>query len=249
MENTKAKTVQTLSSMGYYGFVVTNYQNFGGDKGSWVYNRIIIIRCDNVIPEEKQDKHLVEHLLEEKEYIVSLAIKGLKQVINNGYKYNIPSSCKLLNEDYQVENHSFLAFMKECIVDRPSKRIDDNCTTARLYRVYEAWCKENNNGYKETKREINKILKEMGKGAIKKTNGGNTYYEAITLSNEAKKDYKRAYNPEEEEDIPESDVNCLDVNEADVGLNLPPDMEEYDFSNDYDFPDIPDYVMEELNAL
>ena len=142
--------------MGYYGFVVTNYQNFGGDKGSWVYNRIIIIRCDNVIPEEKQDKHLVEHLLEEKEYIVSLAIKGLKQVINNGYKYNIPSSCKLLNEDYQVENHSFLAFMKECIVDRPSKRIDDNCTTARLYRVYEAWCKENNNGYKETKREVNK---------------------------------------------------------------------------------------------
>ena len=235
--------------MVYCGFVVTNYLSFGGDKGSWVYNRIIIIKCDNVIPEEKQDKYLVEHLLEEKEYIVSLAIKGLKQVINNGYKYNIPASCKLLNEDYQVENHSFLAFMKECIVDRPSKRIDDNCTTARLYRVYEAWCKENNNGYKETKREVNKILKEKGKGAIKKTNGGNTYYEAITLSNEAKQDYKRAYNPEEEEDIPESDVNCLDVNEADVGLNLPPDMEEYDFSNDYDFPDIPDYVMEELNAL
>lgn len=235
--------------MGYYGFVVTNYLSFGGDKGSWVYNRIIIIKCDNVIPEEKQDKYLVEHLLEEKEYIVSLAIKGLKQVINNGYKYNIPASCKLLNEDYQVENHSFLAFMKECIVDRPSKRIDDNCTTARLYRVYEAWCKENNNGYKETKREVNKILKEKGKGEIKKTNGGNTYYEAITLSKEAKKDYKRAYNPEEEEDIPESDVNCLDVNEADVGLNLPPDMEEYDFSNDYDFPDIPDYVMEKLNAL
>lgn len=235
--------------MGYYGFVVTNYLSFGGDRGSWVYDRIIIVRCDNVIPEEKQDKHLVEHLLEEKEYIVSLAIRGLRQVINNGYKYNIPESCKTLNKDYQTENHSFLAFYDECIVDRPSKRIDDNCTTARLYRVYEAWCKENNNGYKETKREVNKILKEKGKGAIKKTNGGNTYYEAITLSNEAKQDYKRAYNPEEEEDIPESDVNCLDVNEADVGLNLPPDMEEYDFSNDYDFPDIPDYVMEELNAL
>lgn len=237
--------------MGYCGFVVMNYQSFGGDRGSWVYDRIIIVRCDNVIPEEKQDKNLVEHLLEEKEYIVSLAIKGLKQVIDNDYKYNIPDSCRLLKEEYKVENHSFLAFMKECVIDRPNlNKIEDSCTTAKMYRVYEAWTRDNNNGYKETKREVKKILDEMGKGDIKKTNGGNTYYKAITLSQEAKKDYERVYNPDSEDDIPDSDVNCIDIEEANVELGIS-DIVEYDFScNNWDFDfDIPDNLTEEINAF
>lgn len=192
----------TLYSMGCYGFAVTNYLNFGGDRGSWVYDRIIIVKCDNVIPEDKQDKNLIEHLLEEKEYIVSLAIRCLRQVINNGYKYNIPDSCRLLNEDYQTENHSFLAFMKECVIDRPNlNKIEDKCTTALFYKVYEAWCKDNNNGYKETKREVHKILDEIGKGDIKKTNGY-TYYKAITLSEDTKTDYEQIYNSDETEDKP-----------------------------------------------
>lgn len=217
MENTKAKMVLILYSMGCYGFVVTNYLSFGGDRGSWVYDRIIIVRCDNVIPEEKQDKYLVEHLLEEKEYIVSLAIRGLKQVINNGYKYNIPASCKLLNEDYKVENHSFLAFMKECVVDRPAnERIKDKCTTAKFYKVYEEWCKDNNNSYKESKIEVNKILKELGKEKIKKTNGGNTYYEKITLSKEAKKEYIRVYDTNEADEIDTTNDENKDVFEDDI---------------------------------
>lgn len=209
--------------MGCYGSVVMNYLNFGGDRGSWVYNRIIIVRCDNVIPENRQDKNLKEHLLEEKEYIVSLAIRCLRQVISNGYKYNIPDSCIGLNKDYQVENHSFKAFMKECVIDRPNlKRIDDDCTKGRLYRVYAEWCKDNNNGYKETSQEVHKILNEMGKGETKKTNGGNEYYIAITLSQEAKREYEDIYyGYNNRHDIPDPDANTLDTEETReiLGLN------------------------------
>lgn len=205
------------SSMGYYGFVVMNYLNFGGDRGSWVYERIIIVRCDNVIPEEKQDKNLIEHLLEEKEYIVSLAIKGLKQVIDNDYKYNIPESCKLLKKDYQTQNNSFLAFMDECVIDRPTnKRINDKCTTAKFYDVYKAWCKDNNNGYTESKGEVKKLLKEQGKGEIIKTNGGNTYYKSITLSKEAKKEYIRVYDTNEADEIDKTNDENNDVFENDI---------------------------------
>ncbi len=228
--------------MGYFGFVAMNYQSFGGDRGSWVYNRIIIVRCDNVIPENKQDKQLVEHLLEEKEYIVSLAIKGLKQVINNGYRYNIPKSCRLLNTDYQIENNSFLSFMQECVIDRPNPdKIEDSCTTKLFYDVYKEWCKDNNNGYKETKQQVKKILVKMGKGETKKTNGGNTYYKAITLSQEAKRDYERVYNPDNEDDVPDSDVNCIDSEEANVELGIS-DIVEDDFS-------ISDELQEEINNL
>ena len=213
--------------MVFFGFVVMNYQNFGGDRGSWVYNRIIIVRCDNVIPENRQDKQLVEHLLEEKEYIVSLAMRYLKQVINNGYKYNIPVSCKLLNTDYQTENHSFLLFMKECVIDREIYgRITDDCTTAKFYKVYEAWCIDNNNGYKESKKEVNKILNELGKGEIKKTNGGYTYYKAITLTEEAKQDYESIYyNLGIKKDFPQVDANIDD----DIRKQLGPD---FDYSKD-----------------
>lgn len=248
--------------MGCCGFVAMNFQNFGGDRGSWVYNRIIIVRCDNVIPENRQDKQLVEHLLEEKEYIVSLAIKGLKQVINNGFKYNIPDSCKGLNTDYRTENHSFLAFYKECIVPRPNlKRIEDHCTTARLYKVYEAWCNDNNNGHKESNQEVKKILKEMGKGETKKTNGGYTYYKAITLSKEAKQDYESAYYGYDctKNDRPELDAYMPDTEELRKELGLDNSDNGLDFSNidlsnpdEYDINDdlpISDKVLAEAGLI
>ena len=222
--------------MGYFGFVVMNYLNFGGDRGSWVYDRIIIVRCDNVIPEEKQDKNLIEHLLEEKEYIVSLAIRGLKQVIDNGYKYNIPASCKGLNEDYEIENHSFRAFYKECVIDRPTpNKIEDKCTTAKFYKVYEAWTRDNNNGYKETKREVNKLLNEMGKGETKKTNGY-WYYIAITLNEATKKEYESVYNPNNETDINfDNDVPNSDKSRSELGLDS--DNSD-DFALNYEFGDL-----------
>lgn len=233
--------------MGCCGFAVTNYQSFGGDRGSWVYDRIIIVRCDNVIPEEKQDKNLIEHLLEEKEYIVSLAINGLKQVIDNGYKYTIPDSCKLLNKEYQTENNSFLAFMKECVINRPTpNKIEDKCTTALFYKVYEAWTRDNNNGYKESKIEVNKLLTEMGKGETKKSNGY-WYYKTITLNEATKKEYESVYNPNKEKDINfDNDVPNSDKSRSELGID---NDSSWDFSCnscDFDFS-ISDDLQEKIN--
>lgn len=229
--------------MGCYGFVVMNCLNFGGDRGSWVYNRIIIVRCDNVIPENRQDKNLKEHLLEEKEYIVSLAIRCLRQVINNGYKYNIPDSCRDLNEDYQVENHSFLAFYKECVVDRPNlKRIDDKCTTKLFYDVYKEWCKDNNNGYKESKQQVNKILEEMGKGEKIKHNGY-WYYKEITLSEDTKTDYQQIYNPDETDDKPK--YKAVNNNPDSDSKDLFGDLEPMDFGNN-EFGHIDLHITDEM---
>ena len=160
---------------------------FGGDKGEHVYDRMIIVECDNVIPKEQRDKHLLEHLLEEKEYIVSLFIKGLKEVIANDYAYDIPQSCEERNKLYRIENDSFLSFMEECVVDRPKgEPIKDKCTTKMFYDTYKEWCKNNNNGYAQTKKEMKQMLIDMGKGEIIHTNGGNNYFRDVTISEEAK---------------------------------------------------------------
>lgn len=52
---------------------------FGGDDGEWVYNRIIQVECNNVIPLEKQDKHLLDKLYAERVGIVYKAVMALKQ--------------------------------------------------------------------------------------------------------------------------------------------------------------------------
>jgi|GEM_PF-215077 len=177
---------------GVLWFCCNNLPKFGGDKGDWVYNRIVVIECKNVIAEDKQDKKLVEHLLEEREYIVSLAIKELKRVIANNYKYDIPKSCELLNDNYKVENNSFLRFMKDCVIERPNNKVNDNCTVKRFFDVYCEWAKDNNSGYHESKNDINTILENLGRAEKIKTNGY-WYYKDITLNAETKKDYVKVY--------------------------------------------------------
>lgn len=164
---------------------------FGGDKGDWIYDRFLIVNCDNVIPPEKRDKFLDEHLWEERDYIVSLCIKALKRVIDNGYKYDIPESCKLANADYEIENDSFLSFYRECIVDRePNKPINDYCTRGKIFEVYKAYCRDNNKNYFNTKKEVKQMLEKMGKAETIHANGGNVYYKKITLSYDANKEYE-----------------------------------------------------------
>lgn len=185
---------------------------FGGDKGDWVYDRIVIVECNNVIPEDKQDKKLVEHLLQEKDYIVSLAIKGLLEVIKNGYRYDIPESCNLLNEQYKIDNSSFRTFLEECCIDRvPGEKIpDDGCTKGKIHKVYREWYKENNRGYHyDTTSEIRKLLESMGKYNIVTANKGNEYYADFTLGGKVMNEYKHILG-----------INILPTSEEKIQLDI-----------------------------
>ena len=75
-------------------------------------------------------------------------------------------------------------------------KIRDNATTARIYRVYKAWCSENNNGYAKTAREFKETLASyLGEdvdGMTKKLDG-NHYYKTYTLTLEAKNEFKKVY--------------------------------------------------------
>ena len=43
---------------------------FGGDDGKWVYDRIMVVDCPNVISKEQQDKQLLEKMYAERRGIV-----------------------------------------------------------------------------------------------------------------------------------------------------------------------------------
>lgn len=166
--------------------------SFGGDRGPHVYERFVTVRCDNVIPKEKQDKKLLDKMYAEREAIVVLAVKAVKKVIENGYRYDIPEICLKYNKEYQIENSPILTFYKECCCEREQA---DNCTCARMYDVFKAWCKDNS-GYTPKKSEFRQELADFLAGGdiskLTKKINGDRYY-TFTVTTEAKRTYERNY--------------------------------------------------------
>jgi P4 family phage/plasmid primase-like protien len=182
---------------GLLWFCMNRLPKFGGDNGEWVYNRIIVIRCDNVIPPGKQDKQLLDKLYAEREGIVHKCVMALKDVIANGYTFDEPESVVTARAEYRHENSTVIGFWDECMEPRPEGRIKDCCTTGKVYDVYRAWCGDNNNGYAKTAREFRaEVAEHIGSSFTEMTvrrGKGGTFYKDYTLNTEAKRQYSRAY--------------------------------------------------------
>ena len=157
---------------------------FGGDKGNHVYDRIIPLRCDHVVPEHMRDPKLLDKLYSEREYIIKLCVDGLKQVIANGCKYNLPDDSVNDLSKYKIDNDSVLQFYHECCAPRREGKINDSITQYKIYQVYKQWCMNNNNGFAEKKQIFIKTLDDYGVGATR-IQDGYTFYKDFTLSDVA----------------------------------------------------------------
>ena len=181
---------------GLLWFCMNRLPKFGGDDGKWVYDRIMVVECTNVIPKHKQDKHLLDKMYAERDGIVHKAIKALQEVIANGYAFTEPKSVSLARERYITENSTVLSFYKECMCERKDGKITDMATTGRIYDVYRAWCADNNNGYAKTAKEFRESLADALGTTFKEmtihANKG-TFYRCYTLTLEAKEQYSKAY--------------------------------------------------------
>lgn len=181
---------------GLLWFCMNRLPRFGGDNGQWVYDRMMVVRCDNVIPKDKQDKQLLDKLYAEREGIVYKAIKALQQVIANGYSFSEPDSVIKARTEYLSENSTVISFFNECMCPWQDGKINRYCTTGRIYRVYQAWCRDNNNGFSKTAREFRDDLAAYlgGKYAdITTRQKGNTYYRDYTITDEAKEQFSKEY--------------------------------------------------------
>lgn len=181
---------------GLLWFCMNRLPKFGGDDGQWVYNRIMVVRCPNVIPKEQQDKRLLDKLYAERGGIVYKAIRALQTVIRNGYRFSEPESVTAARERYMSENSTVVSFFEECMCPWQNGRIQKHCTTGRIYRVYQAWCRENNNGFAKTAKEFRETLAaHLGCSYADMTTRqkGNTFYKDYSLTLEAKEQYARKY--------------------------------------------------------
>ena len=178
---------------GLVWFCTNQLPRFGGDRGDHVYDRIICVRCNNVIPPEQQDKHLLDKMYAEREAIILSAVLALKTVIDNGGRFSIPEACQDEKEAYRTQNSPVLSFYKECCCKRETAV--DSCTCSKMYDVFKAWCMDNS-GYTPKKSEFRQELANtLANGDISKlikTVHGNQYFE-FTITLEAKKAYAFVY--------------------------------------------------------
>lgn len=179
---------------GLLWFCMNRLPKFGGDDGKWVYDRIMVVECKNVIPSEKQDKQLLEKLYAEREGIVRKAILALQTVIRNSYRFSEPKSVTAAREQYMSDNNTVISFWNECMVQR--SKISDKATVGKIYDVYKAWCQDNNSGYAKSAKEFRSIISEYLNTSYAdltvRTKAG-IMYRSYTLSVDTKQQYCRIY--------------------------------------------------------
>lgn len=176
----------------WYG--MNELPRFSGDRGEWVYDRMIILRFDNVIPEKDRDPFLKKKMYAERNAIISkYLIPALQEVIQNGYRFNIPAESAQLIKQYKIDNNPALKFFAECCrLRKAPPSVDDKYTTRNTYEFFKAWCNDNNNGYSikkaEFKEEAKKYFGIVNNQDFIKTLHGTQYY-AFTIKEENRKDY------------------------------------------------------------
>lgn len=149
----------------YHGFLVfcmNRLPRFGGDNGQWVYDRIIPVACDNVVPVAERDPDILPKMLAEAEGICRKAVMAVKDVIAHGYKLYEPERITEGRSQYRCENNSAISFWEECMVPLESETAckrtvsgkHDPVTTHRVFEAYRKWCRDNNRGYFVTEKEF-----------------------------------------------------------------------------------------------
>ena len=195
----KGRQAFSFTYNGFLWFCMNRLPKFGGDNGKWVYDRIMVVRCPNVIPAEEQDRQLLDRMYRERDGIVYKAVLALQQVIRNGYRFSEPQCVLDERERYMAENNTVIGFFEECMCVRPGGKTGDSCTTGKVYDVYKAWCADNNNGYAKTAKEFREILAAHTGSTVQEmiihTKKGN-FYKGYTITEAAKEQYYRAYGSE-----------------------------------------------------
>lgn len=200
----KGQSAFSYTYKGFLWYCMNEMPEFSGDHGDWVYDRMIILPCNNVVHKAKRDPDLCDKMYAEREGIIYKALHAFKKTIDNRYKFDIPVICRNELLKYKVNNNPVELFYNECCTVRPGAIIEDSCTTKKMYDVFKAWCKDHNGGTVISKINFNKELCQIinceKKHLIKRTKVNSFYI--FTLNDQTKDKYKAVYGDDNDKYAP-----------------------------------------------
>lgn len=162
----KGKDLFSFQYKGMLWFNANELPYFRGDRGEHVYDRFVIVRCNNVIPVEQRDPMLLDKLWGERDAIASVAIKlVMEAVVKNNYKLPETNAMKEERKRYAIKNNSLFTFVSECCYLH-----EGEVRTSQFHQVYKRWC-DGNRVRPERLRDIPIQLEEQFGIVINKHNG------------------------------------------------------------------------------
>lgn len=174
----KGKDLLTIHYRGLMMFSSNYLPSFNGDLGRHVFERINIIPCNNVIPEEKRDKLFHEKILHEKDYIFKWSLVGLERLIKNDFRFTQSKRMIEAKEEYSIDIDSVRAFIRQHYDITESKK--DRVKTKDIYSEYNNYC---------LAEDLNPVSKKNFKTRLLNLNVGFTVYHGIDhYTNLKKKD-------------------------------------------------------------
>lgn len=145
---------------GLLWFNSNHYPKFGGDKGKWLYDRMILLEFNNVIPENKKDHEILDKMKKEKNGIAFKMLQALYKVLENGYRFDLPDDIDELRRRYMEENSIAIQFIERCCTKAPF----GNMKTLRsmFYNKYVEYCRQSENVPKGKQKVFTEIEETLG---------------------------------------------------------------------------------------
>lgn len=173
---------------GFIWFLANDFPMFSGKKGKEIYERFLVIPCKHVVKKEDQDPELINKMLEEKEYIVSLCISRLLNLRKRNFKFITSDEMDNAMNRYEIVNNSLLQFVDEyCEID-DELLVKDRMTSKTFKRNYQMWCRDTGvKPMKVNKDEIEYYLKPRYGTEV--TKSSNYYITNLKMKESFEEDY------------------------------------------------------------
>ena len=120
-------------------FSCNNIPKNYGDRSEGFYRRLIIIRFDHAVPDNKKDPDLLDKLRLEADGIFLFALEGLKRLMKNRYRFSETQANKAELQQYREDSDSVLSFIKDCCDTGDESYV---CGSTELFNAYKAYCEE-----------------------------------------------------------------------------------------------------------
>lgn len=156
------------------------------DTSNGIWRRMLLVPFNAVIPEDKQDRNLVEKIKKtEMSGVLNWALEGYVSLQEMGC-FIKPKACKCALEQYKRDVNPLIVFLEENF--ELTKSEFDKIETQKLRDSYEQWCRDHGHRPKNDTNvgiQINKSWPSVEKKRLRKGMGRSMYYTKLKLKDDS----------------------------------------------------------------
>ena len=128
----------------YYGggviIACNEAPTFKDDKGSHVFERLLVIPCEHIIEKDEMDVYITDKMLTEKSAIFNWCMDGLKRLLDNDFKFTESVRADEFMQSYRGRQDTVFRFCNEVGL-QITKNPHDVVKKSSFDKAYEAWLK------------------------------------------------------------------------------------------------------------